>query len=145
MVRLLSVGETLDLRNRILRNNAGEEFAHFDEDSLPGVFHVGYQTENQVVCTATFIPVCRAEFEGKGFQLRGMATDANFSGTGCGTAVIKFAISFLHERNVDYIWCNARKTAVEFYEKLGFTVTSNEFMIENIGIHLQMHLNLHTT
>lgn len=142
MVNCISLDQTLDLRNRVLRNNAGIEHAHFKEDENEGVFHVGNTLNNKIVCVATFVPIDLPNFEGHGFQLRGMATDGFQVGKGFGTAVLNFAIAKLVEEKSSYIWCNARKSAKNFYEKLGFFVIKDEFMIEGIGPHFQMYFKL---
>jgi ribosomal protein S18 acetylase RimI-like enzyme len=53
------------------------------------------------------------------------------------------AYSLLKERGVSYLWCNARTSAIGFYEKLGMKVISEEFEIPVIGPHKVMirHLN----
>ena len=142
MVSCISLEQTLDLRNRVLRNNAGIAYARFKEDENEGVFHVGNMLNNKIVCVATFIPVNHSDYDGSGFQLRGMATDENQIGKGFGTAVLNFAIRKLIEEKRCYIWCNARKSARSFYEKIGFSVISTEFMIDGIGPHFQMYYKL---
>lgn len=142
MVRCISLEETLDLRNRILRKNAGIDHARFKEDAAPGVFHVGYEKNENIVCIATFIPANHPNYQGNGYQLRGMATDVNQSGRGFGSAVIHFAFEKLQNQNIQYVWCNARKTALLFYEKLGFSIISGEFIVEGIGPHYQLYYNL---
>ena len=142
MVRCISLEETLDLRNRMLRNNVGIDHARFIEDAFSGVFHVGYEKEENIVCVATFIPVNHPKYQANGYQLRGMATDVNHSGKGLGSAVMDFAFDKLRSQRVQYLWCNARKSATPFYEKLGFYIISDEFIVEGIGPHYQMYYNL---
>ncbi len=35
-------------------------------------------------------------------------------------------------------WCNARSTAIRFYEKNGWRIVSDEFIIEKYGPHRRM-------
>ena len=42
------------------------------------------------------------------------------------------------------MWCNARKGAVWFYQRLGFVTVSEEFEIAPIGPHYVMEIDLVT-
>jgi len=138
MVKYISTAETLDLRNRVLRNNAGFDKCVFPTDEIEGNFHLGCYVEDKLVSIATFFPEDYAEKGARGFRLRGMATDPAFSGKGYGADLIKFAINELRSANASYIWCHARASAVGFYEKLGFEVISGEFEVPEIGPHFIM-------
>ena len=44
--------------------------------------------------------------------------------------VLKGVIDYLtKETQSEILWCNARTTAFEFYEKMGFTIVGDEFDI----------------
>lgn len=138
MVDYITTAQTLDLRNRVLRNNAGVEKCIFPTDEKEGNFHLGRFVADRIVSIATFFP---EDYEGRGaggFRLRGMATDPDFSGKGMGAELIKFAINELRSAKASYIWCHARTSAVGFYKKLGFVVVSDEFEVPEIGPHFNM-------
>ena len=138
MIDYIATQETLDLRNRVLRDNAGLDKCVFPTDEKQGNFHLGKFIDGKVVSIATFFP---EDYEGRGaggFRLRGMATDPAFAGRGCGSDLIKFAINELRSANASYIWCHARTSAVGFYKKLGFEVVSDEFEVPEIGPHFNM-------
>jgi GNAT superfamily N-acetyltransferase len=68
-----------------------------------------------------------------------MATDDAFRGRGVGGAMLGFAENFLlSNRPVRLFWCNARTPAVRFYQKQGWKVVSEEFVIETAGPHVKM-------
>lgn len=138
MVKNITTAETLDLRNRVLRNNAGFDKCLFETDEIEGNFHLGWFSANRIVSIATFYPEDYMEKGIGGYRLRGMATDPDFSGKGCGSDLIKFAINELRSANASYIWCHARSSARGFYEKLGFEVISDEFEVRDIGPHFIM-------
>lgn len=138
MIKYVTTEETLDLRNRVLRNNAGPDKCVFPTDDTEGNFHLGRFEDDQLVSIATFYPEDCAGRAGAGFRLRGMATDPDFMGRGYGSDLIKFAINELRSANASYIWCHARSSARGFYEKLGFEVISEEFEIPEIGPHFDM-------
>jgi len=138
MIDYVATEETLDLRNRVLRNNAGLEKCVFPTDEKEGNFHLGRFVDDKIVSIATFFPEDYDERGSGGFRLRGMATDPEFSGMGMGADLIKFAINELRSANASYIWCHARSSAVGFYKKLGFEVISGEFEVPEIGPHFKM-------
>ncbi|MEJ2881705.1 GNAT family N-acetyltransferase [Pedobacter sp. GR22-6] len=144
MVRCISARETLPLRSAILRNGKPFEECVFPEDEQEGVFHLGFFVGTQLVSVATLFPDNYPERPGLGFRLRGMATGTAYRGSGCGTELIKFALSMLTSANASYIWCNARSSATAFYTKLGFEMLSEEFEISGIGPHFNMIRNLNT-
>lgn len=142
MVRFISSRDTLALRSKILRNNLPLSACVFATDSLDGAFHLGCFVDEEVVSVASFFPNHYHNHQGVGYQLRGMATAAEFAGKGYGGALIDFAVSQLNATKATYVWCNARTSAIEFYQKKGFELSSSEFEIEGVGPHYEMILNL---
>lgn len=142
MVKYISAADTLVLRSVVLRNNAPLVQCVFPGDKLEESIHLGYFAGDRLVSVATFLPEPYRESGEGGVRLRGMATHPEFSGKGCGSELIKFAINELRSANASYIWCDARSAAVEFYKKLGFEVISDEFEIPGIGMHFKMIKNI---
>jgi GNAT superfamily N-acetyltransferase len=142
MVKFILAEEVLPLRSLVLRNNKPLNECIFDSDNVDEAFHLGFFIDDKLISVASFLPSNYFDDAGRGFQLRGMATDPSFAGKGYGTALIGFGIDCLKEMNIDYIWCNARSTAASFYKKIGFTTESPEFDIPGIGFHYEMKLDL---
>jgi len=142
MVRFISAQEVLPLRSLVLRNGKPLDECVFPTDEIEDAFHLGFFLNGKLISIASFLPSDFFKESGKGYQLRGMATDPDFAGKGYGSVLIGFAIDCLKSREVDYIWCNARSTAAAFYKRLGFTTESPEFDIPGIGFHYEMKLNL---
>ena len=90
----------------------------------------------------TFYPQNIEGREAFGYQLRGMATDTPFFGKGYGAELIKYAVDYIKAAKAEYIWCNARTSAINFYKKQGFEIVSEEFEIPGVGPHYIMILNL---
>lgn len=135
----------LPLRNQVLREGRLTlEECRFATDDLPGSFHVGSFDEEQLVCIASFHVQSYAGKEGIGYQLRGMATAPGYQSSGIGSKLVTFAIAELNQKGTDYVWCNARKKAMKFYERLGFAIVSDEFEVPGIGPHYAMYLDLKT-
>ena len=143
MVKFIPFELALPLRSKILRNGLPPEECVFPTDQLEGAFHLAYYVDNEIATIASFFPKNYADKKELGYQLRGMATDTPFLGMGYGKELVKFAIEYIKNTNAQYIWCNARTTAVKFYEKLNFHVISEEFEVAGIGPHYEMILNLY--
>jgi len=141
MVKFIPLTLALGLRSSVLRNGLPLEQCMFPTDELEGVFHLAYEVDGKIGTVATFFPQNLPTHHNMGYQLRGMATDPAFNRKGFGTAVLHFAIEYIKKTNAGYIWCNARSSAVKFYEKLGFELISDEFQIDGIGPHYKMILN----
>jgi len=143
MVQFITVDETLQLRNMLLREGKlTNEQCRFPTDSLPGAFHLGYFTNNELVCIASFHPQAYGGFAGPGYQLRGMATIEEFRGRGIGNQVLNFGIVYLRGQKVNYLWCNARKKALPFYINMGFEAISDEFEVPGIGPHYALYVKI---
>ena len=78
-------------------------------------------------------PLARAPW-----QLRGMATDAAVRGSGAGRALVVDGLARVADRGGDLVWCDARVAAAGFYERMGFTVVTDEFDKPGIGPHVGM-------
>ena len=77
--------------------------------------------------------------DGPNGQLRGMAVDPAARGAGVGLALLR-AVEAAHP---DGLWCNARVSALGFYESAGWRVISEEFEISGVGPHVKMRWGPH--
>ncbi|MDP9077334.1 MAG: GNAT family N-acetyltransferase [Bacteroidota bacterium] len=139
MIKFISLYDLLSIRNEVLR--AGQltpEECIFPSDNSQGVFHLGYYVEEELACIGSFHPQSYDGFEGTGYQLRGMATIEKYRGKGLGNQLLNFAIVYLRGQKANYLWCNARKTASQFYLNTGFEIVSAEFEVPGIGPHYVM-------
>lgn len=142
MVKFVPVELILGLRSKILRNGLPLEECIFPTDQLPGAFHLAFYVGAEIASIASFFPKQYKDKKASGYQLRGMATDTQFAGKGYGKQLVAFAIKYIKESDAEYVWCNARTSAVKFYEKMGFELVSEEFEITGVGPHYEMILNL---
>ena len=60
-------------------------------------------------------------------RLRQMAVSNNLQGKGIGASIMNYAENLARDHGYKKIIMHARKTAVGFYEKLGYVTTGNEF------------------
>ena len=143
MIKFISTEDTLPIRNTMLREGKLTlDQCRFVGDDGEGAFHLGFYDEDVLICIATFHPQSKEPFQGNGYQLRGMATLTDFQGRGAGNKLLNFAIIYLRGQKVNYLWCNARKVALKFYQSIGFEVVSDEFELPGIGPHREMYLKI---
>jgi predicted GNAT family N-acyltransferase len=143
MIRFIPVEDTLPIRNDILRGGKLTlDQCRFPGDEVEGTFHLGYFDNDKLVCIASFHLKNYEGYNGKGYQLRGMATLEQYRGRGIGNQIVNFAIVYLRGQKANYLWCNARKSALKFYIDLGFEVISDEFEVGNIGPHRVLYLKI---
>ena len=114
--------QMVQLRNDILRRPLGltftpEELEKEKEEILIGAF----EEEKMLGCCMLIKqdPVT--------VRLRQMAVLNNLQGKGIGRALMQFAENIARDQGFHKITMHARKTAVGFYEKLGYVVSGQEF------------------
>ncbi|WP_026899028.1 GNAT family N-acetyltransferase [Daejeonella oryzae] len=142
MIKFVRSTDVLPLRSLVLRNGKPLQECVFPFDDAEGSFHLANTRDHDIISVVTFHAANHRKFEGKGYQLRGMATLPEYQGKGAGNELVNFAITYLRGQNANYIWCNARKAALSFYKGLGFEIVSEEFEIEGIGAHYEMYLKI---
>ena len=143
-VKIISSKETYPLRLEVL-------WSHFDKldqcgidiDEVEGTFHVGAFKNGEVVSIGTFLIQKNDKFDyEQQYRLRAMATSSKVRGEGFGQKVIDFAVNELKNRNEKILWCDARKIALGFYEKMGFTIIGDYYEVPKIGPHKLMYYNI---
>ena len=130
---------TYELRGAILRPNGGEITWAGDDEAA--TFHLAARTaDGAVVGVVRFSPApCPwRPLAVAPWQLRGMATDTTVRGSGAGRAMVEDGLERVAARGGDLVWCDARTSAAGFYERMGFTVVTDEFDKPGIGPHVGM-------
>ncbi len=75
-------------------------------------------------------------------QVRSMAVHENFRGLGLGSKVLRYIENKAKEKNLSKIILDAREPAVHFYEKHGYKVIAESYMLFGVIPHLKMTKNL---
>jgi len=114
--------QMVHLRNEILRRPLGlqftpEELEKEKEEILIGAF----EEEKMLGCCMLIMEAANS------VRLRQMAVLNNLQGKGIGRALMQFAENIARDRGFHKITMHARKTAVGFYEKLGYRISGQEF------------------
>jgi len=112
----------VDLRYEILRKPLGLAFSEDElekekEDILIGAF----DDEKLLACCLI------TREKGNTCRLRQMAVQNNMQGKGIGATMMNFAENGARDRGFRTMSMHARKSAIGFYEKLGYRVDGDEF------------------
>ena len=115
--------QMVNLRNEILRKPLGLSFTEEDlegekEDILMGAFE-----DDRLLGCCLLTPIDTGTV-----RLRQMAVPNNMQGKGIGRALMIFAENIARDLGYKKLCMHARKTAVGFYEKLGYSINGDEFM-----------------
>ena len=131
----ITAADTHDLRRRVLRDGTPSDVLVWEGDDEPATFHLGVRTDEGVVAISTWLqrryPDRPAE---AAFQLRGMATDPAWRGTGVGARLLRAGLEHCAERGATLVWARARVTALPFYERHGFEPVGPEYTDLTTGL-----------
>src|SRR6266540_3367428 len=114
--------QMVQLRNEILRRPLGLQFTPDELESEKEEILIGAFEEEKMLGCCMLIkqdPVT--------VRLRQMAVLNNLQGKGIGRALMQFAENIARDRGFQKITMHARKTAIGFYEKLGYRVCGEQF------------------
>ena len=139
-IKKITANETYVVRHPVLRAGKPLESCIFDGDNLDTTFHLGIYIENKLVGVCSFFKsnndLFSAEFQ---YQLRGMAVLDEFQNLGLGKLILIHGENLLKKQNIQIIWCNARKKAINFYSKNSYNIIGLPFDIKDIGPHYIMY------
>lgn len=124
----------LDLRNEVLRHPINWPYFVFGQTEHEQDFiHLGgYSSDN--VLSACCILTDKSADE---VQLKQMAVASAYQGLGLGQQLLLYAEEYARTKGYKRLGMHARKSALGFYEKSGYTIVSDEF--EEVGIpHFKM-------
>jgi GNAT superfamily N-acetyltransferase len=136
-VEEIAAEATHDLRWRVLRNRRPGAPVVFPEDGRPGAFHLGVRggDADAILAVASFSPEASAYRPGRpAVHLRGMAVDEPWQHHGIGSLLVITVIERLRGTGIEVLWCNARDSAAGFYDRLGFEVTGEGFVLAESGL-----------
>jgi predicted GNAT family N-acyltransferase len=124
--------QMIELRIDVLRKPLGLTYTADDLAKDEFDFLLAAFSENKIIACCILHQVNKNTF-----KLRQMAVANHLQKNGVGKGLIQFAEQFALQKNVNKIEMNARKYAVEFYEKLGYKIIGDEFL--EVGIpHFKM-------
>lgn len=111
--------DTIAIRHQVLWPNEAPEFCKVESDS--DALHFGVSIDDEIVCVASIY------LEAKSARLRKFATLSESQGRGVGSFMLNYLVNKLKEHEINYLWFDARESAVGFYKRLGFNSTGALF------------------
>lgn len=140
-IREIRPEDTYPIRQQILRPGRPKEEVQFSGDTDKSTLHLGAFVDNRLVGIASFVKNPHKDFdEQEQYQLRGMAILPEARNKQLGKQLLQWAEAFLKEqRQVNFLWCNARESAVDFYRKNNYRTHGDYFEIPNVCTHIVMY------
>jgi GNAT superfamily N-acetyltransferase len=133
---------TFQLRHDVLRPHETLDQLALPGDDDPDTCHLAARTvSGEVVGTASVRREPAPWGAGAAiaaWRLRGMATREDLRGHGIGTQVLRAVVAHVASRGGGLLWCNARVSAVSFYERSGFTTRGEPWVEREIVPHVAM-------
>jgi GNAT superfamily N-acetyltransferase len=135
--------DTLRIRNEVLRPGKLLEDCIFEGDEDLLNFHLGLFLNTKLVGILSVFKNSNLDFlETNQYQLRGMAVLPKYRNQKLGAKLIEEAEAILTKLHAEIIWCNARKTAVNFYKNHQYQNYGAYFEIKEVGVHTVMYKKL---
>lgn len=115
--------QMIKLRNEILREPLDLAFDNGELEKEKNDILIGAFEENKILgcCLLTRLGT-------DSVRLRQMAVLNNLQGKGVGASMMNYAENVARDAGFKVLIMHARKTAVGFYEKLGYSITGKEFI-----------------
>ena len=144
-IRLATAEEVIDLRHAVLRTGFPREAAIYDVDALPTTRHLVAVAGDaaggaRIVGCATIFPE-PFEHRPDAWRLRGMAIAPDLQGAGVGRKLLAAIDEMMRAHapaRPPLLWCNARVTAIGFYQRCGWRIVSGVFDVPTVGPHVNM-------
>jgi N-acetylglutamate synthase-like GNAT family acetyltransferase len=123
--------QMVQLRNQMLRQPLGLSFTEEELASEKNDILIGAFDEDDMLGCCVLTPL-----DNSTVRLRQMAVHGSLQGKGIGASIMAFAENLARDKGYNKIIMHARDTAMGFYEKLGFRITSDEFREVNLPHHI---------
>ncbi len=139
-IRRVDAETVRPMRHQVLRWYQPFDAVRYPGDDDPDTAHfAAYDEQGEIVGIASAYrqPLPGTE-DDHTWRLRGMATAEHVRGTGTGARLLAEAVEHATSGGGALMWCNARSTAVWFYERYGWTTVSDEFDDADNGPHFRM-------
>ncbi|HYC28887.1 MAG TPA: GNAT family N-acetyltransferase [Chitinophagaceae bacterium] len=114
--------QMINLRYNILRKPLGLSFTPDELEKEKNNVLIGVFEDDQLLGCCMLV-----KEDNKKMRLRQVAVPNNQQGKGIGRALMSFAENISRDLGYNRIMMHARKTAIPFFEKLGYKVTSEVF------------------
>lgn len=141
-IRAIEAKETYPIRKDELRKNVSLSHKMVGDEE-PDTLHLGIFVEGELGGIVSLMKASIPDFKDEPqYQIRGMATASRHQGKGFGKKLLEEAEKRLKAKGVEFIWCNARVVALDFYLKMGYEIYGPVFELPEIGPHYRMYKRL---
>ncbi|PCJ33162.1 MAG: GNAT family N-acetyltransferase [Gammaproteobacteria bacterium] len=135
-IEIITVVDTLPLRQQILRPHQALSECVYKGDDLDSTVHFAAIEDDEIIgIMSLYQRNCLELGSTNGMQLRAMATAIHSRGQGIGFKLLAAAESHAQKIHTQYIWANARVEAINFYKKSAYTINPQQFEIKGVGPH----------
>lgn len=124
-IREITLEQALPVRHNVLWPNKPLEFCMVDGDE--NGIHFGAYFDGSIVSTASIY------ISSNEARLRKFATLASYQGQGIGTAILGYILKYLREKGITYFWCDARESAIGFYQRFGLDTEGERFYKSDVA------------
>ena len=138
-IKKISASQIQKARKIQLYSNLNSKHSKYDEDLLKSTIHLGLFIDGLLISGLTLIEK-KKKNNLESFQIRGMFTKKKFMNNSYGSRLLNYAVNLIFKEYSVFLWCNARKNAISFYKKNGFSEQGDFFLKEEIGLHKRMIL-----
>jgi N-acetylglutamate synthase-like GNAT family acetyltransferase len=128
--------QMVSLRYQLLRKPLGLKFSTAELEKEKEDILIGCFDDGRIVGCCIL-----SNIGNKTVRLRQMAVIAGLQGKGIGKVLIQFAENIARDRGFKKIMMHARKSAIGFYEKMGYAIIGSEFEEVNLP-HFVMEKSL---
>lgn len=123
--------QMISLRNEILRKPLGLQFTPEELEKEKDDILIGAFDDDRILACCLL-----TKLDPSTVKLRQMAVENSQQGKGIGATMMNFAENVARDRGFKVMAMHARKTALGFYEKLGYKAEGDEFMEVTIPHYL---------
>ncbi|MDM8546670.1 GNAT family N-acetyltransferase [Candidatus Venteria ishoeyi] len=127
--------QELILRNKSLREPLGLSLSEVDLNGEEQQYHFGLFADNKILGCVVFKIINNSTV-----KLRQMAIQTILQGKGFGSKLINKAEQQIYKLGYENIEMSARFTAIQFYQKLGYSALGKPFIEQGIE-HIKMYKN----
>ena len=136
----IQASETWVLRQKLLRPDFNLEQCSYPGDSDVSSHHFACSSNHELRgIVSIYKRSNKAVHSGLGFQIRAMATCEEVRGKGLGLKLLAAAEKVAFNAGADYVWANARTSAIGFYVKAAYKVIGEQFHVDGVGPHLLVY------
>lgn len=118
-IREIKAEDTWPLRSSVMWPDRPLDYVKLENDG-EGLHFGAFEGNTLTSVVSLFISQNQAQF-------RKLATDISSQGKGLASTLIKYVFNYSKQKQVQRIWCNARKDKRQFYHKFGMKETNQTF------------------